>query len=363
MTHLTLDSTIHVSGTVKIENGDTVVEYKNKTTMNYLKYMLSMIGGYTWSSTGTCGWYAPGWYQGLDQTYVVLGLDQTHVTTNTTSALTAPIGTSPGTKPNSSARCTSQNGNNFYMTYSYTWQPGVVTGIVGEIGHYFATSAQQLITTNATQYCNGTSTLNSRVCVADGEMSPFTIDPMKPLLVTWTYEFTADGKFLNSFVYNLINAMIAYGYNNGTCWCTSTGNYPLMSYDWAGGSTFMVVGQDTTHGNNIATTTALYNPIGTSGGTRGNSRTLSIGQINPDVIQLVWNSTWNPGTLGVGNTLGEIGIYLGGMAALQGFGFSSNWNGAYLAGRMNVSDGHFVSSIIDSTKPLAIGWTITFTWV
>lgn len=370
MTHVTqnpsqslaLNCTVFVEGKVTIENGpNTKLEFKNKVSAGFLRHLTSMVAGNAWGG-GNGDWYSCGSrYFGLDCTFAVLGFDQTHPTTVTTSALSQPIGLSPGTKPISSNRCVNQNGNDFYMTFLYSFQPGSVSGIVGEIGHYFATSAHALITTNATQYCNGTSTMNSRLSVADGEMTAWTIDPMYPVVITWSYKFTPDGKTLNAFCFNLINAC-TNGSEYGTYWQANRSNYYLMSYNWAGQSTFMVIGQDTTHGNNVATTNKLYNQIGSGEGQRANSQAMSVGQISPGLYQIVWTATWNPATLPANATLGEIALYLGGKAALQGFSFNANWDGAYCSARMSSSDGHFESIVIDNTKALTIAWTMAFTF-
>lgn len=360
--NLTIDSTIHMEGIVTIENGpDTKLEFKNKSSTAFLRHMVSMIAGNSWGA-GNAGWWTPGArYFGLDCTFVTLGFDTTHPTTVSTSALTSPIGLSPGTKPAASNRVTSQNGNEFYMTFLYSFAPGTVSGTVGEIGHWWPTSAQAMITTCANQYCNGTTSMNSRLSVADGEMTPWTIDPMYPVTITWAYRFAPDGKTLNSFCYNLINACIN-GSEYGIYWQANASNYYLMSYNWGGQSTFMVIGQDTSHGNNAATTTKLYNQIGSGEGQRPNSQTLSCGTVTPGVYQIVWLATWNPGSIAPNTTLGEVAMYLGGKSYLRGFSFNENWDGAYCAARINSSDGHFESRVIDSTKSLTIAWTMTFSF-
>lgn len=346
--NIAFESTVNIEGYVTIDNGATHIECKNKMTGVMMAHWVSMIAGHNWSS------YTPQNYRwnGVANNFCVLGFDQTHPTTYATTALNQPIGFAPGTKPQSMKAATSGNSTTgeYYLTYLFTYPVGYVEGTVGEIGMYWITSGG-LVANNGS--CGATTTLNSRISVADGEFTPFLIDPTQQLTVTWTYKFSSDGKVLKPFLYNILNA------------CTSSwdsGDYTLMSRSWASKTTYMVIGQNTTTGNNITTTTALTSPIGTAPGTIGNTQSLTTTNPSNGVYKCTWTSTWNANTLAAGLTLGEIGIYLYGRAQLDAMYFAGQGQGAYFSARLSSADGHFTSQTIDQTKALIIAWTITFTF-
>jgi hypothetical protein len=346
---LDLESKINVSGHMRIENGDTVIEADNKMTGMMMAHWISMIAGHNWST------YTPQNYRwnGIPNNFVVLGTDTTHPTTYNMTALYSPIGTAPGTKPQTynASTSVSADGTEYYFTWLFTFPANSISGTVGEVGIYFITSGG-LVAGNGS--CGATTTMNGRVCVADGEMNSFLIDSQKPITVTWTYKFVTDGKFLRPFLYNLINS-------STSSW--DAGDYTLLSRSWGSKTTWMVIGQNTTIGNNILTTTGLTTPINTGGtGTVPNTQTLATSNPSNGVYKCTWSASWNAGIIAAGSTLGEIGLYLYGRAQLDAMYFAGQGQGAYFSARMNVKDGHFNSVAIDSTKPLTIVWTVTMTF-
>lgn len=347
--NLSLESTVNVSGTVRIENGDNVFEYDNKITGVALAYFTSIFAGHVMTDRTFQNYR----WSTVANNFVVLGTDTTHPTLWNTTALTSPIGTAPGTKPVAMNAATSQLGNDFFLTWLFTFPAGTMAGTVGEMAFYWNTNGG-LCANNANLPVAGSS-LNSRLSVADGEMAPWLIDSQKPIIITWTYKFTSDGRLLAPALMNLLNI-------STSSWDAS--NYSLMSYNWGAKSTWMVIGQDQVTPNNIGTTTGLTTPMNTGAGTgtKASSQVLTTSNPSNGVYKCTWSATWNAGTITAGSTLGEIGLFLVGWNYLQAYYFSGNTTTAYLHARLSSAQGHFTAQAIDSTKPLTVSWTITFTF-
>lgn len=143
----------------------------------------------------------------------------------------------------------------------------------------------------------------------------------------------------------------------------TAGTNPLGSFNWAGsppsGSTYMVIGSDTTHGTSNGTTT-VQSPIGAAPGTRPNSQSGSTSTPASGQWQVQWTATWNAGTIPA-VTLGEVGLYLYLVPATQSFQ-SNAASATYLFSRMASADGKFTAFTINNAVPLSIAWNFRLTY-
>jgi len=168
-----VDDFIGIRGTVKIENGEYIAIGRNhwvgqglETIGNYLVNVNSL------TSAGN-GWE------------IYIGSDTSTATTVEMTSLVSPIGSAPGTAPNT----TSQSGTYYststipvVLTYIATWNAGTVSGTLGEAGLYLT-----IITNSLTNGSNASSPgLASRLSAADGSFTAFTINTAAALTVTWT---------------------------------------------------------------------------------------------------------------------------------------------------------------------------------
>jgi hypothetical protein len=344
-THIKCEVRNLITGHVKIQNGDQVIEGKNKLTR---QMMLTLINWFT-SQLGTDNQATLNRsYTSLDYIWMYLGTDTTTPTNNTTSALTAPIGTSPGTKP-SSITCThwTLNTNEYCLCWTAVWNPGTVTGTVGEIGLYLGGRCNSLYTANSANFALDQRPLQARFAVADEEFDSFTIDTTKPVVVSWMFKFVTDGVFMNNMAAQFANVCGAG---------EESANYGCPLYNWASKTTYMVIGSDTTT-QNTPTMTALTTPIGTAPGTKANTQTIANSTIAEGSYKVTLTATWNAGA--VSGTLGEIGLYL------YCYTFSGVGNmtaGLYFAARLSHADSHFTSFSINTSNNLVITWEITFTF-
>lgn len=337
---------VKVSGHVKIINGDTVIEGKNKLTSVFLMTLVS------WLASNTANYYNH-ISQGLgDNAYVYtyLGTDTTTQTTDGTSSLTAPIG---GPTKNSTITGSSwTSGNAYHLQYMATYNPGTISGTVGEIGLYLGLR-DSLLSAGGTYGLSG-ARLGARFAVADSEFSAFTIDATKPVVIIWVIKIETDLKFMNQGCQVLANIIGA---------TTTSGNNPVysISYGWTSKTTYMVIGSNTSSGN-TAGLTGLVAPIGSSPGTKPTTQSFSTTAVSSGVYKVTYTGTWNAGS--VSGTVGEIGLYLAiWNTGFQGFHTCSQQQSTTLfVARRSAADGHFVSFSIDTGKPLTISWDIVFTW-
>ena len=105
--------------------------------------------------------------------------------------LVSPIGAAPGTEPSSkSGALTNPSPGVWRIVYTATWDAGTVSGTVGEVALYL-TTVSSFIFGDSGWYCDGGKNMVSRLSVADGAFSAFTIDTNKPFTVTWTIEISS----------------------------------------------------------------------------------------------------------------------------------------------------------------------------
>lgn len=345
---LNIDSTLMVSGEVTITNGDTHIVAKNKICSGLLMNLSNIVGSYNMSANAFTYNFAP------SENGIIIGYDTVTPTTARTTQLTGPT-----TQRNPFIYgATSQNGNDYLLTVTAMFNPGQVSGVCGEIGLFYASSASQTATASRTAPGRSANILWARLASADGEFTSFTINPVKPLVIVWTLKFTSDGKFLNwgavSFVNFLTNA-----------W---TGGSPnMMAFGFAEKTTWMCLGSNTTTVNNLATTAALVTPFGTIPGTKATLQLVSLANPVPGTYTVSFSATWNAGTLTSG-TIGEIGLYLNGTEGtqsanlLRGFGHTASATSDYtkLMARLSVADGHIQPVSINAALPVTVVWTMTF---
>jgi len=134
---------------VKIINGNTVIEGKNKITSRLLRDLANFIGGHTFpDNQGTLNRY----YNNPAGNWVYLGTDLTTPTNASTDALISPIGP---TKCQTISSTAWQTGNAFYVQWMATFNPGTVSGVVGEMGLYLQCGGASLNSFMSTYNING----------------------------------------------------------------------------------------------------------------------------------------------------------------------------------------------------------------
>jgi len=339
--HIEIDARVLVSGHVRIENGDTVIEGKNKITSRLLRDLVNFIGGQSFPDhDGICNYY----WNNTACNYVYLGTDTTTPTNAGSDALIAPIG-SP-TKCSSITSNAWTTGNAYYVQWMATFNPGTVSGTVGEMALYLRCGGATLISFGGTANVPDAGSMVARYAVADGEFTAFTIDATKPVVIVWTFKFETDLKMLNQGVATIASHVSCINDANTACPCQN----------WTSKTTYMVLGSNTTT-NNTAGMSALVTPIGTAPGTLPNTQSGSIVQTAVGDYKLNLTSVWNAGT--VSGTVGEIGLYLYGNPTYFGLG-TSYTNVVLMWARLSHADGHFASFVIDTSKNLTITWQLRF---
>jgi hypothetical protein len=185
---------IKIKGFVEVLNGDTHFTGENKATSNLLKTIASFLAsdsGYYTNSTAAVA--LPSYQWSSRTTFMVIGSDQSTVTTESMQNLVTPIGTSPGTKPNSQAFATSNPSTGVWrITYTATWNAGTVTGTIGEIGLFlYGFTALQAAGTGYSNYNMGLSVImTNRLAVANSDFTAFAINNTVPLVIAWTLQFS-----------------------------------------------------------------------------------------------------------------------------------------------------------------------------
>jgi len=172
---------LKVVGTVEIINGDTHIIAHNKLTMR----MASTIASILAASKGRNSYV----YMVNSTRNIYLGTDTVTPTTYDMSSLASPIGTSPGTPPDvSSGTAYSPASGEYAGLWTAIWAAGSVSGTVGEIAlhtNWRTYVSADYATTNYFMDNLPSPGMVARLSVADGEMTAFTIDTSKPLVVNW----------------------------------------------------------------------------------------------------------------------------------------------------------------------------------
>jgi len=174
---------IGIRGTVKIENGEHIAIGRN----HWVAQGLETIGSFLMCSVYNSGGYYVSNFSFNGAIYswnIYIGSDTSTPTTVSMTALASPIGTSPGTGPNStsySGAYYSSSTTPVVLTYTATWNAGTVSGTLGEVGLYLNINGAGLTGTQT----GGVSGLASRMSAADGSFTAFTINTAAALSVTW----------------------------------------------------------------------------------------------------------------------------------------------------------------------------------
>jgi hypothetical protein len=179
--------TIKMEGFVRIQNGDACIKAKNKFVQTTLQHITNMIAGYGWATSANAI-YGP-----IRNYSMYIGSDTNTPTEYNTTALTTPIGTNPGTVPTTINGGVSNPSNGvFNMVITATWNPGTVSGTVGEMALYlnmYPTGNLRAFQW-ATSYISPSAIMASRLSAADGNFSAFPINTSNPLSIAWTIQLT-----------------------------------------------------------------------------------------------------------------------------------------------------------------------------
>jgi hypothetical protein len=176
---------IGIRGTVKIENGKHIAIGRNHWVAQGLEAIGSFLvwNGYVLNSANGGG--TTPYYGALYSWNIYLGSDTSTATTVSMTSLVSPIGTAPGTGPNTksySGVYYSTSTTPVVLTWIAAWNAGTVSGTLGETGLYLYIDTNTL-TNGATASNPG---LASRLSAADGSFAAFTINTAAALTVTWT---------------------------------------------------------------------------------------------------------------------------------------------------------------------------------
>jgi hypothetical protein len=168
---------IGIRGTVKIENGEHVAIGRNHWVAQGFETIASYLMNPSNVNYGPAG--------AVNNWNIYIGSDTSTTTTVGMTSLVSPIGTAPGTAPNTksySGIYYSTSTTPIVLTYIATWNAGTVSGTLGEAGLY--------LTINTSGLTNGATASNpglaSRLSAADGSFTAFTINTAAALTVTWT---------------------------------------------------------------------------------------------------------------------------------------------------------------------------------
>jgi len=175
---------IVITGSVEITNGPKHAgPYRNHFVNNALQALgyilmtnMSNPSGYSYNISP------------LYPSTMYLGTNTTIATFPSIVGLVSPIGASPGTRPNSWSSSYGSITNGYQVAYTATWNAGTVSGTIGEIALYGNFTASYH--TGGISGAWGTHTgMLSRLSVADGDFSSFTINSAYPLVIVWTVQF------------------------------------------------------------------------------------------------------------------------------------------------------------------------------
>jgi len=179
---------IVITGSVEITNGPNHAgPYRNHFVNNALSALMYII-----MTNATPANYYFSNISPLNPTTMYLGSDTSTKTTASMTALVAPIGTAPGTGPNSWNETLQRLSNGSAVSYTATWNAGTVSGTIGEMalyGTFTQTYYYGSVSLSAVTSWGGHTGMLSRLSVADGNFSAFTINSTYPLVIVWTIQF------------------------------------------------------------------------------------------------------------------------------------------------------------------------------
>jgi hypothetical protein len=181
-----LHDIVLMEGIVDIVNGNRVVHGKNSVVGQGLIGLIDFLSGVNFVSNSGA---SVNWSTITTYSYMVIGSDTVTGTTSSTTALTTPIGSGTGTKPNTQSGATSNPATGqWQVQWTATWNPGTVSGTLGEVGLYLF--IQPTLMGFGGQVNQALNSLFSRMAVADGKFSSFSINATVPLSIAWTFKLT-----------------------------------------------------------------------------------------------------------------------------------------------------------------------------
>ncbi len=183
---------IKIKGIVEIINGDTHIVAENKFVQTMIVWLTNITSV---SSLNLPANMSLAWNFSTYSWDIYLGTDQTTQTLYNTTVLTSPIGTAPGTAADIKLGSTTNPSAGVFRTiFTATWNPGAVSGTVGEMALYLSVRNtlqgfgwSQSFNPSVTE----TKKLVSRLSASDGSLTPFTINAANPLTMNWTVQYTA----------------------------------------------------------------------------------------------------------------------------------------------------------------------------
>jgi hypothetical protein len=184
---------IRVRGFVDIWNGTYHQRVKNHFVGTMLNQLINQIATDTsqFGNSIVSGAFGFGDWSGIGDSYMIIGTDTANKTIISTGGLSAPIGGASPIKPNTQSGSTQSISNGAAVVLTSTWNAGTVSGTVGEIGIYGRSNASTgLVGFGSHFYGGGGNFFASRLSVADGDFTAFTINTAAPLTINWTIQFT-----------------------------------------------------------------------------------------------------------------------------------------------------------------------------
>jgi len=173
---------IRAEGWVEVINGPYRKKFRNHFVDSAL-FALGYILGSNWTASAASAVYAP-----LNPQTMYIGSDTSTKTAATMTALAAPIGSAPGTAPNTvSTSIVTQTGQSSF-TLSAVWNASTVTGSLGEMALYGTALTAALTGSQGSQ--STSQVMLSRLSAADGDFSAFAINSAFALQINWTITFT-----------------------------------------------------------------------------------------------------------------------------------------------------------------------------
>ena len=172
-----ISDNLSLVGIVIIENGKNKVMGRN----HWVGQGLETIGGYLVGGAGNGA-----------ASNIYIGSDTIVPTTVSMTGLIVPIGSAPGTGPNTFNASYSINISSTIpatVVYTAVWNPGTVSGTLGEVGLYLHGYGGLSGSTYATN-----PGLAARIAVADGTLTPFVINPIDALTISWFVYFAYSPK-------------------------------------------------------------------------------------------------------------------------------------------------------------------------
>ena len=182
---------IVITGSLEITNGPKHAgPYRNhfvNSALQALMYIL-LTNAYNYTSSGI---YCDIAFAPLNPQTMYLGTNTTVATFPYMNMLVNPIGNSPGTGPNSFSFSYGSITNGYQAIFTATWNAGTVSGTIGEMALYgsAATTYYTGTQTGSELWEGSSAVMLSRLSVADGDFSSFTINTSYPLVVAWTIQF------------------------------------------------------------------------------------------------------------------------------------------------------------------------------